>query len=57
METLRSAGIQVCSLANNHVLDWCEPGLLETLDTLEQAGMRVGLLAWLIASKAENEAA
>ncbi|GAB4818061.1 hypothetical protein N2152v2_005107 [Parachlorella kessleri] len=40
VETLRSAGIQVCSLANNHVLDWCEPGLLETLDALEQAGVQ-----------------
>ena len=50
VETLRSPGIQVCSMANNHVLDWCEPGLLETLDTLEQAGMQKYILAaWLLA--------
>ncbi len=40
VETLRAAGIQVCSLANNHVLDWSQEGLLETLDTLHQAGRR-----------------
>lgn len=30
----------VCVLANNHVLDFGLPGLLETLDTLERAGLR-----------------
>ncbi|MEV5438480.1 CapA family protein [Streptomyces sp. NPDC052682] len=30
----------VCGLANNHVLDFGRPGLLETLDTLARAGLR-----------------
>jgi poly-gamma-glutamate synthesis protein (capsule biosynthesis protein) len=33
-------GIDCCVLANNHVLDWGVPGLMETLTTLEQAGVR-----------------
>jgi poly-gamma-glutamate synthesis protein (capsule biosynthesis protein) len=37
---LAAAGIDCCALANNHVLDWGEPGLLETLATLERAGVR-----------------
>lgn len=34
------AGIDCAVLANNHVLDWGEEGLLETLDALEPAGCR-----------------
>ena len=37
---LTAAGIDCCVLANNHVLDWSQAGLLETLDTLDQAGIR-----------------
>jgi poly-gamma-glutamate synthesis protein (capsule biosynthesis protein) len=37
---LQAAGIDACSLANNHVLDFEEVGLLETLDTLDRAGIR-----------------
>lgn len=37
---LQAAGIACCVLANNHVLDWGRAGLLETLDTLAQAGIR-----------------
>jgi poly-gamma-glutamate capsule biosynthesis protein CapA/YwtB (metallophosphatase superfamily) len=37
---LSAAGIDCCTLANNHVLDWGEAGLLETLDALERAGIR-----------------
>ena len=33
---LAAAGIDVCALANNHVLDWGYPGLTETLDTLNK---------------------
>lgn len=33
-ECLSAAGIDCCALANNHVLDWSEAGLLETLSTL-----------------------
>lgn len=36
---IASAGIDVCALANNHVLDWGYPGLEETLLTLERAGI------------------
>jgi poly-gamma-glutamate synthesis protein (capsule biosynthesis protein) len=36
---LRAAAIDCCVLANNHVLDWGVEGLLETLDTLQGAGM------------------
>lgn len=38
---LTVAQIDVCVLANNHVLDHGRPGLLETLEALEAAGMRV----------------
>jgi poly-gamma-glutamate capsule biosynthesis protein CapA/YwtB (metallophosphatase superfamily) len=38
---LTAAGIDCCVLANNHVLDWGEGGLLETLDTLRAAGIAV----------------
>jgi poly-gamma-glutamate synthesis protein (capsule biosynthesis protein) len=37
---LTAAGIDVCALANNHVLDFGEAGLRETLDTLAGAGLR-----------------
>jgi poly-gamma-glutamate synthesis protein (capsule biosynthesis protein) len=37
---LAAAGIDVCALANNHVLDYGYPGLLETLATLRSA--RIG---------------
>ncbi|HSK05073.1 MAG TPA: CapA family protein [Kofleriaceae bacterium] len=33
---LTAARIGACTLANNHVLDWGEPGLLDTLDTLDR---------------------
>ncbi|HEY0944178.1 MAG TPA: CapA family protein [Opitutaceae bacterium] len=36
---LSAAGLSCCSLANNHVLDWGRPGLLETLDSLDRAGL------------------
>ncbi len=37
---ITAAGIDCCVLANNHVLDWGHPGLIETLTTLQQAGVR-----------------
>jgi len=37
---LNAARIDVCTLANNHVLDWRHPGLLETLETLQKAGIK-----------------
>ena len=36
---LTAAGIDCCVLANNHVLDWGEAGLMETLDVLAAAGI------------------
>ena len=35
-----AAGIDCCALANNHTLDWGIPGLLETLDTLDNAKIK-----------------
>jgi poly-gamma-glutamate synthesis protein (capsule biosynthesis protein) len=37
---LTAAGIDVCGLANNHVLDWGCAGLIETLDALQSAGIQ-----------------
>jgi poly-gamma-glutamate synthesis protein (capsule biosynthesis protein) len=37
---LTAAGIDCCVLANNHILDWGIPGLIETLDALEKTGIR-----------------
>jgi poly-gamma-glutamate synthesis protein (capsule biosynthesis protein) len=37
---LTAAGIDVCVLANNHVLDYGYAGLEETLDTLAAAGLK-----------------
>jgi poly-gamma-glutamate synthesis protein (capsule biosynthesis protein) len=39
VECLTVAGIDVAVLANNHVLDWSEPGLDQTLDVLQTAGI------------------
>lgn len=37
---LTVANIDCCVLANNHVLDWGQKGLLETLETLEDAQIK-----------------
>ena len=37
---LTAAGIDVCTLANNHVLDWGQAGLMDTLDLLRRAGIK-----------------
>jgi poly-gamma-glutamate synthesis protein (capsule biosynthesis protein) len=39
--TLKAAGIDVCSLANNHVLDWGYSGLLETLASLKTVDIKI----------------
>lgn len=36
---MRRAGIQVATLANNHIMDYGLPGLLDSLATLRQAGV------------------
>ncbi|KGP62757.1 poly-gamma-glutamate biosynthesis protein [Legionella norrlandica] len=40
IDAITSAAIDVCALANNHILDWGTPGLLETLETLHKANIR-----------------
>ncbi len=37
---LRDAGLTVLSLANNHVMDYKEEGLIDTLDRLEKVGIK-----------------
>ncbi|MBI4446319.1 MAG: CapA family protein [Acidobacteria bacterium] len=34
---ITAAGIDCCCLANNHILDWTDRGLIETLETLDGA--------------------
>jgi len=38
---ITAAGIDVCALANNHVLDWGYAGLAETLATLKEVGIGI----------------
>jgi poly-gamma-glutamate synthesis protein (capsule biosynthesis protein) len=38
---LVTAGIDVCVLSNNHVLDWGEGGLIETLEVLDGVAIQV----------------
>ena len=40
IDCLQAAKIDVSALANNHVLDWGYPGLRETLETMDAAGVR-----------------
>lgn len=39
LDCLRSARLSACSLANNHVLDWGQEGLADTLAALDAAGI------------------
>ena len=39
VEVLKAAGIDFCSLANNHTLDWEHAGLKETLNILKKSGV------------------
>lgn len=39
-ERFTAAGIDCCVLSNNHILDWGRSGLIETLETLESAGIK-----------------
>jgi poly-gamma-glutamate synthesis protein (capsule biosynthesis protein) len=55
IDCLTSAKIDVCTLANNHVLDWGYPGLKETLETLGKAEIR-GVGAGMNLLKAEAPA-
>lgn len=40
VQTLMDASVHVANLANNHVLDYSEEGLLETINTLDKAGIK-----------------
>lgn len=40
IKALTTAGINHCSLANNHIMDWGRPGLEETLKTLQNEGIK-----------------
>ena len=40
VEVLSAAGIDHCSLANNHTMDWGYQGLRETMQTLDQATIK-----------------
>lgn len=39
IKVLTVAGINFCSLANNHILDWERVGLIETINTLQASGI------------------
>jgi len=41
IDILKAAGIDVCALANNHVLDWGYAGLSETLASLKAANIQI----------------
>ena len=49
VECLTAAGIDVCVLANNHVLDYMHAGLEETLETLQRAGLATAGAGWTLA--------
>ncbi len=40
VKILKMAGVDLVNLANNHIYDYGKAGLLETLQTLEQAGLK-----------------
>lgn len=40
VEIFKVAGIDHCSLANNHILDWGRRGLIETMESLSDGGIR-----------------
>ena len=41
ISSLTAGKIDVCSLANNHLLDWGNSGLLETMDTLKKVNIKL----------------
>ena len=43
---LTAAGIDYCSLANNHILDWGYAGLIETLETLRKVHIECAGAGW-----------
>jgi poly-gamma-glutamate capsule biosynthesis protein CapA/YwtB (metallophosphatase superfamily) len=55
IDCITVANINVCSLANNHILDWSHTGLKETLETLRKAKIR-GVGAGMNLNEAESPA-
>ncbi len=55
IDCITAAKIDLCSLANNHVLDWGDLGLKETLQTLRKAKIR-GVGAGMNLKEAESPA-
>ena len=55
IDSIAAAGVTVCSLANNHILDWGYEGLQETLATLQKANIK-SAGAGMDANKAEAPA-
>ena len=55
IDCITAAKIDVCSLANNHVLDWGYVGLEETLETLRKEKIR-GVGAGMNVNEAESPA-
>jgi len=53
IDCITAANIDVCSLANNHVLDWGYAGLKETLETLRKAKIK-GVGAGMNVNEAES---
>jgi poly-gamma-glutamate capsule biosynthesis protein CapA/YwtB (metallophosphatase superfamily) len=41
IDVLKAASIDICTLANNHILDWGYAGLMETIATLNNAGIQI----------------
>lgn len=39
-DCLPAGGVDIAVIANNHILDWSEPGLEDTLDTLDELGIQ-----------------
>jgi poly-gamma-glutamate capsule biosynthesis protein CapA/YwtB (metallophosphatase superfamily) len=52
VRALTEAKIHYCSLANNHILDFREPGMFETMQRLTEAG-----IAWAGVGRNQEEAA
>lgn len=39
-DCLTAGGVDAVTIANNHVLDWSEPGLVDTVETLDEMNVR-----------------
>ena len=48
VNALVNAGIDVLSIANNHILDFMEPGLMQTQNVLRESGIIFSELALIV---------